>query len=217
MPTAIAARRRHDPDRVTPDQADTDRSDLDLLLRSRTDPDAFGLLFERYWAAIFAYCLRRLQTPESADDAAASVFVKAFAARERFQPSRSSSGHNVRSWLFSIAHNVVVDVWRSDRPTLSVDRPDSHVAATLPDCGLRPEDEALGEEEARAVATALAHLPERQRSLVELRLSGLSTAEVAEVLGLSIPATKSQQFRAYRALREILRANPTLLTRELPQ
>ncbi|MGC4190893.1 MAG: sigma-70 family RNA polymerase sigma factor [Thermomicrobiales bacterium] len=191
-------------------------SDLDIVLRSRTNPDAFGLLFARYWPAIFTYCLRRLQEPDAADDAASSVFVKAFAARERFQSFRSPSGHNVRSWLFSIAHNVVVDAWRSNRQTLSVDRPGSTIAATLADRGTPPEDEALDAEEARVVAAVLTHLPERQRSLVELRLSGLSTTEVAEILGLSVSATKSLQFRAYRALRDVLRANPALLTREIP-
>lgn len=106
---------------------------------------------------------------------------------------------------------MVVDVWRTPSPRSSDASPIDHGLTNF-----TPEDEAIGAEEARAVVTILAALPERQRSVVELRLAGLTTPEVADVLGLSLPATKSLQFRAYRDLRNLLRANPHLLTRELP-
>jgi RNA polymerase sigma-70 factor (ECF subfamily) len=204
------------PDEPAPAPTAVLPSDLDLLLRSRSHPDTFGLLFERYWPPIFAYCLRRLQSPDVADDAAATVFAKAFAARNRFQPARTTGGGSVRSWLFSIAHNVVVDVWRHDPLPLSMDREDITALHGLADQGAALEDAAIGAEEARAVMTILDHLPERQRSAVELRLAGLTTPEVADVLGLSLSATKSLQFRAYRALRDLIRTNPHLLSRELP-
>jgi DNA-directed RNA polymerase specialized sigma24 family protein len=51
----------------------------------------------------------------------------------------------------------------------------------------------------------LARLPERQRQIVELRLLGLNGVEIAEVVGLSHSAVKSAQFRAYGALRDLLR------------
>lgn len=206
---------RHRPNQSTGASQDDEAvspPDLDLLLASRTDADAFGIIFERYWPLIFAYCLRRLQSPEVADDAASTVFARAFAARTRFRPTRPNGTSSVRSWLFAIAHNVVIDVWRSPRPA-SLDA--NPVAQGLTE--FTPEDEAIDAEEARMVIAILNALPERQRSVVEFRLAGLTTPEVADILGLSLPATKSLQFRAYRALRDLLRTNPQFLTtRELP-
>jgi DNA-directed RNA polymerase specialized sigma24 family protein len=49
---------------------------------------------------------------------------------------------------------------------------------------------------------------------VELRLAGLSTAETAAALGISVSATKSLQFRAYRTLRTLLETSPSTLSLE---
>jgi RNA polymerase sigma-70 factor (ECF subfamily) len=192
--------------------------DLRMVERAKSDPAQFAALFERYHQAIYVYCYRRLGTPESSDDAASTVFIKAFTALPGFRPDMARSGSTFRSWLFSIARNVVIDVWRRDRHHLSIDASvDDSLSSHLVDPMSSPEDLALGGEEARKVIALLAQLPERQRAAVELRLAGLSASEVASALGLSLSATKSMQFRAYRALRDLLRANPHAITREIPQ
>ena len=197
--------------------------DLHLVERALRDPAAFAALYERYHQAIYVFCFRRLGAPEAADDAASIIFMKTFTALPRFRPDRNRSGQPLRplrtfrSWLFSIAHNVVVDAWRRDRRHVSLDGAASaSLAWRLVDRAASPEDAALGADEARRVMALLDQLPERQRAGVELRLAGLSTSEVAHALGLSIPAVKSLQFRAYRTLRDLLRANPAAITRELP-
>jgi RNA polymerase sigma-70 factor, ECF subfamily len=75
------------------------------------------------------------------------------------------------------------------------------------DTALTPEDMAVAAEDHRAL---LARLPVDQRSIVELRLAGLTDAEVAETLGRSVGAVKSAQFRALARLRHLLtsEANP---------
>ncbi len=198
--------------------------DRDLVERAQRDPAAFAALYERYRQAIYVDCFRRLGTPEAADDAASIIFMKTFTALPRFRPDRNRSGQPLRplrtfrSWLFAIAHNVVVDTWRRDRRHVPLDgASDAVLAPHLVDASGSPEDVVLGAEAARQVMALLAQLPERQRAGVELRLAGLSTGEVAHALGLSIPATKSLQFRAYRTLRDLLRDNPTAITRELLQ
>jgi RNA polymerase sigma-70 factor (ECF subfamily) len=111
--------------------------------------------------------------------------------------------------LFTIAHNVVIDLWRRDRQHRSLDH-----GLPILDPTESPEDLAIGAEEASRVRHLLARLPERHRAIVELRLAGLSTAETAATLGISVAATKSLQFRAYRTLRELLESSPTLLMPE---
>ncbi len=205
-------------DRDDGDPTDHQVDDLQLVERAKRDPAAFAALYARYRQAIYVYCFRRLGTPESADDAASVIFMKTFTALSRFRPDRARAGYTFRSWLFSIAHNVVVDAWRRDRRHVSLDGAnDALLAPHLVDPSGSPEEAALGAEEARRVVALLDQLPERQRAGVELRLAGLSTSEVANALGMSIPAAKSMQFRAYRTLRDVLRDNPQAITREIPR
>lgn len=203
------------------DHADVDpffQDEAELLAAARRDPHAFGALYERYYQAIYLYCFRRLGTPEQADDATSTVFLKAYTNFHRFTPDRSRPGATFRSWLFTIAHNVIVDVWRRRRPQVSLDAQGEEVfPARFIDTGKSPEDLAIDAESGRSVRDLLAQLPERQRQVVELRLAGLSSNEVANALDLTVAAAKSLQFRAYRALRELLQVNSTELVRETRQ
>ena len=191
--------------------------DLDLVAAAQLDRNAFAPLYERYHRPIYLYCYRRLLNPEAAEDAAATVFVKALGALPKFRPDPRRSGSTFRSWLFSIAHNVVVDAWRRHRPDLSLNAGrGAELVEAIEDPFVRPEEIALANEEVRLIVHLLAELPDRQRASVELRLAGLSTAEVATALGMSFGAAKAMQFRAYRRLRDLLAANPHAITREVP-
>jgi RNA polymerase sigma-70 factor (ECF subfamily) len=189
-----------------------------LVATAQQDRHAFAALYEKYHQPIYVYCFRRLANPEAAEDATSAVFVKAIAALTRFRPDPRRPGSTFRSWLFSIAHNVVIDAWRRPSPALSLDQAVGEDAIdAVVDPSEQPEDIALGREEARLVIELLAMLPERQRASVELRLAGLTTAEVADALGMTFAATKTMQFRAYRRVRDFLAANPHAITREVPR
>jgi RNA polymerase sigma-70 factor (ECF subfamily) len=199
------------------DPATQDRATADdvLVEAAKRDAASFGILYERYAQQIYLYCFRRIGSPEAADDATSTIFLKAFTALPRFRTGQGASGSTFRSWLFAIAHNVVADTWRRNRQHLSLDavtgRDDGHDIA---DAAHGPEHLALGAEEARMVVALLAHLPERQRAAVELRLAGLSIAEAAKVLGMSPSAVKSLQFRGYQTLREVFMRSSSTLSRE---
>lgn len=164
-----------------------------LVVRAQTDPEAFAPLYDRYFDAVFGYCLRRLRDRETAADATAAVFARALAALPRF---RSGS---FRSWLFTIAHNVVIDDTRRRRPVVGLD-----AAAAIIDARLGPEDQAMARDEWREVDALLARLTPDQRRVVELRLAGLTGREIAEALDQSLPAVKATQFRAYARLRRLI-------------
>src|SRR5215216_3517277 len=85
----------------------TDRAiDPDGLLVewARQDPQAFTALYDRYFNAVYGYCLSQLGDPDAAEDASSQTFLKALAALPRY----SESGQ-FRPWLFAIAHNAVLD------------------------------------------------------------------------------------------------------------
>jgi len=194
----------HQPSRVRPV---VEYNDLAIVTLAQADPRAFAPLYEHYAPIVYHYCLRRLSHPEAAADATAIVFTRALAALPRFTPDPRREGSTFRSWLFTIAHNVVIDSRRRNRNHLSLDTfpADLTDSPHLVDPGASPETLAIDADESRQVRAMLGHLPDRQRTIVELRLSGLSGAEIAQTLGMSESAVKSAQFRAYQSLRELLR------------
>lgn len=170
-------------------------SDLELLGRIRTPADA-APLYDRYVEAVYRYCYRRVSDSDLAADLTSTIFTRAIEALPRFKPRTSGT---FRAWLFTIAHNVVIDSYRSQRPT-GVMPPDP------PDHALGPEERAVHNDEFARLLAVLHHLPEQHRQIIELRLAGLTAAEIATTLNLSRAAVKSAQTRAYARLRDLLAA-----------
>src|SRR5690606_27228190 len=104
-----------------------------------------------------------------------------------------------RSWLFTIAHNVVVDTYRRRRPTQPLE-----TAGDRPDSDPTPEEAALTSDDGRTLRRMFGNLTNDQREVMELRLAGLTGAEIAQVLGRSPGSVKTAQFRAMAKLRNIL-------------
>jgi RNA polymerase sigma-70 factor (ECF subfamily) len=194
-----------------PDEADADNRlqvrEIEIIELARQDPRAFAPLYEQYYPQVHGYCLRRLRHREAAADATAQVFTRALTSLSTFR-QRSSTGSSFRGWLFTIAHNIVVDVGRRTRHHYSLDATDPNEnlenSRWLHDPAPGPEAIAMDGEARTQVRRLLDRLPERQRRIVELRMSGLNGVEIAEALHMSHAAVKSAQFRAYTALREFL-------------
>src|SRR5215204_273077 len=89
-----------------PTPAPITEDDATLVAQAKRDRQAFALLYRRYVETVYRYCYRRLGSQEEAEDATSQIFTRALAALPRLgdQP--------FRAWLFTIAHNVVADVYR---------------------------------------------------------------------------------------------------------
>lgn len=186
-----------------PGQGDGAHTEFEEIACARQDPRAFAPLYERYVDAIFGYCYRRTSDREAAADLTSQIFARAIGALPRYQVQAREG--TFRSWLFSIAHNLVIDAHRTRRDHHSLDR----VPADRPlrDASPSPEDHAIASEDRQALTRAMATLTGSQRQVVELRLAGLTGPEIAAVLGMRLPAVKSAQFRAYARLRDLLRSD----------
>jgi RNA polymerase sigma-70 factor, ECF subfamily len=181
---------------LSDDQSDRDHV-ASLAERAVTDREAFGELYDLFAVRIFRYCYRRTGNRESAEDAMSQTFTRALAAMPRF------AGGSFPAWLFTIAHNVLINQARKP-PFLPLPNEDRSID---PDPG--PEETALIKEERSRIVRLLQKVPTDQRRVVELRLAGLTGAEIAEVMGKSIPAIKMLQLRAMRSLRtEIATCEP---------
>src|SRR5687768_3959772 len=83
-------------------------SDEALAARA-ADPAAMTELYRRYVHRVDRYCRRQLQDPDLAEDVTSQVFVKAL------EGLRRNRIENVASWIFTIAHNEVVTLYRRQR------------------------------------------------------------------------------------------------------
>ena len=170
--------------------------------RARKDPAAFAPLYEAYVDLVWRYAMSRLGDQESASDATSQTFIKAIAALPDYRPQRQGNGTSFRSWLMTIARNVVIDEARKSRPAVGLDEADAQ--PWLVDDAGSPEDLAIAAAERLRIERALERLPETQRTIVELRAIGMKGVEIAHLLDLSIPAVKTASHRAYARLRELL-------------
>ncbi len=108
-----------------------------------------------------------------------------------------------RAWLFTIAHHVITDSYRSIHPQEPLES-----AADLEDPALQPEALALLADEQRLLLAVLPLLSVDQRRVMELRLSGLPATEVAIILGRTPESVRTLQRRAIVRLQGLLRASP---------
>jgi RNA polymerase sigma-70 factor (ECF subfamily) len=146
-------------------------------------------LYELHYRRVFSYCLWRLGKREDAEDAAQTTFLNAHRALGRGTTPESES-----SWLLTIAQNVCLARWRSQksRPTEHAAEPEAIAALAAPD----HDPQLVGRLQA-----ALAELPEVQRRAFVLReWQGLSYAEIATELDTTETAVAALVFRARRSL-----------------
>lgn len=102
----------------------------------------------------------------------------------------------------TIARNVLIDRQEQQRSWVSLEG--IPAAATLLSGEVSPEAWALADEERREVLCALAKLAPTQRRIVELRLAGFKSAEIASELAMSVFAVNTAHFRAFARLRDVL-------------
>ena len=142
-------------------------------------------LFKGHSTAIFRYCLRRLGSPEEAEDAVQLTFLNAWRSLERgFEPVRP------RPWLFQIAANVCSSSLRSKLGSTPTELRDP---VALDDMAA---DERNGREELVGLPEALRLLPTQQRRALLLRdWQGLSYREIAADLAVSVASVETLLFR----------------------
>lgn len=154
--------------------------------------------YERYVDGIYGYCFRLLGTREAAEDATSQVFSRALTAISRFQPKST-----VRSWLFTIAHNITTDRFRSGGKVQEQTIEDHWDIA---DDRSTVDEVIISEETRDMVRQLLTHLSTDQRRVIELRLADLTGPEIQIVLGKTRSWVNTTQFRAIQRLRSVLDA-----------
>lgn len=170
------------------------------------DSSAFSTLFETYADRLYRLAMGLLQHSDEAEDIVQETFIKAITHLDQFE-GRSNLG----TWLYRVAYNASLDHLRQRvEDPLPDDGPyaQDEVPLAMPEVLVEwqtPEDLLIDEQDRRFLDQSIRQLPQTLRIVFVLRdIDELSTAETAEILGISASAVKVRLHRARLELRESL-------------
>jgi RNA polymerase sigma-70 factor (ECF subfamily) len=161
------------------------------------DGKAFETLYVRYMDAIYRYIFFRVGDELQAEDLTEETFVRAWEALPKYKQRK----YPFSSWLYRIAHNLVIDHYRRKKPVPISDG----LMRTYSD-PVEPMDRMLDrKQEIRLLVKAVQQLKELEKEIVLLRfVEGLSHEEISAMVGRSPSSCRVILHRALKALRSIL-------------
>ena len=196
-------------DTTTAQTADLD-GEFRLVERAKTDPEAFGRLFETHYDRILTYTYRSTLDLAVAEELTSNTFFKALRGLPRYRRRVPFA-----AWLYRIATNEVRMHWRSRRRRRTTASDPASLEQIERAYFESPALEAEEERREKMRAYARLHelvgrLPERYRSVILLRFfEDLSYEAMADVLGKRIGTLKSLVHRGLRRLRVLLEQDAT--------
>jgi len=180
------------------------RTEAELLASARSGSgEALEALLEGHEARLYRFARRLCRHREDAEDVLQESLLAAARGLGAFRGASS-----VSTWLYAIARSFCIKKRRRSvfAPTeVSLDTEASLAARGVPDPGRRPDEALEASRLDAALERAIAALDRPYREVLLLRdVEGLSTAEVARITGLGVPAVKTRLHRARGRLREAL-------------
>lgn len=173
---------------------------------ARSDENALRLLVERYSPSIYRFSVRYTGDESLAEDVAQEVFLRLFLHAKKY-----TTGRSFKTWLFTIARNVSIDLARpySHRKSSSShfgDDParEDFTPELIVNGSPTQEDRMAARERQQMMVELLQDLPEKQRAAIILKYyEEMSTKEIAVVLGKSVSSVESLLARAKQNLAKL--------------
>ncbi len=188
---------------------DAAAADLDLVRRIKAGDDrAFEEMVSRYHARVYSLSYGVLRNSQDAEEATQDAFLTLYRKIGTFDESRKFF-----SWFYRVALNSAYSRARRrpSLPTVAIEdrlprfSGDGHFAAEVPDWSVAIEDQAAARELAARAGEFIAELPPAYRDVIWMSdVEGMTAAEIAETLEISIPAFKSRLHRARLSVRQKL-------------
>jgi len=178
----------------------------------RGEAAAFEFLYRRHELKVFRYLRRNVRSEATASDLMQEVWFAVVRGAANYQTTAKFT-----TWLFTIAHNRMVDMIRANHRLQSLDTGDaadsegtdlkgpSLLDRLAVDRKLEPLAQVQSQDEAAAILNAVAQLPAEQRSAFLLQAEGeLSVEEIADATGSNFETVKSRLRYARAKLRQLL-------------
>lgn len=176
------------------EESSNKENELQLIQAARRNPDAFGELYRLYVERVYRYIYSRLGNISQSEDATAQTFLAAFESFDRFRHEE-----HFASWLFSIAHNKVMDVFRQQKISLS--------SGEIEDKSVEndPVIKIIHYEQVEMLSKLIQTLSEDEKELLRLRfLAKISYSEIGRMLHRNEEAVKKSTYRLLAQLRSQL-------------
>lgn len=177
---------------------DDQRTDIELAKNAGSDPQAFSILFDRYFKRVYHFHTFRIRQKEDAEDLTSETFTKIFEKIHTF----TDRGIPFSVWVFTIARHTLIDFTRRTKQVVtSLDALEEYQ---------EPGEEFDHEAIDRSVLIeklwkATTVLPEKQQHIWALKLSsGLSHREIGETLGMTENNVNVAISRSVKTLRKYL-------------
>lgn len=186
------------------DPADVVESDKALVRQYRRgDPAALEKLVVRHRGRLFSFILNMAGRADEADDIFQEVWFRAISKIDSYR------NKNFLAWLTRIAHNLMIDRWRSNKANVSFDATEEEGGLDLSERLAGPEPSPAQRVESsdveKRVSAAVAALPLEQREVFLMRVKeGLSFREIAKIQGVSINTALARMQYGLTKLRTLL-------------
>jgi RNA polymerase sigma-70 factor (ECF subfamily) len=170
---------------------------------ARGDLAAFGVLYDRYARAVYAFAAHALGRA-TADEVTQDVFVRVWQRAPQFDADRGS----VPAWIMAIARHRIVDEIRRSRRRVAYESIDTLLGGVEdPDADI--EEAAWSLERRRKILAAVRDLPAEQRQVLVLAyFGGLTQSEIAAELGCPLGTVKKRSTLGLQKLRASLAEEP---------
>jgi RNA polymerase sigma-70 factor (ECF subfamily) len=167
-----------------PQMAGMTQADSRLLLlqyQQQPDPALLQQLFLHYADALYHFLLKQSDA-EMAQDLSQQAWIQLMLHAGSYQGQSS-----VKTWLFSIGRNLLIDEWRRQRP-----QAEPELLEQLPDPAAKPLQQLLQAEQLADLDQAIQRLPAVQREALLLQLEDFSLAQISEITGAGAETVKTR-------------------------
>ena len=181
-------------------------ADEDLMLQyQRGDYSAFQELYMRHKASLFRFISRQVKPPQSAEEVFQDIWLNIVKSASRYQPTAK-----FKTFLYQVAHNRIIDYYRS-KDQRAMDLYNDEVSEAIEDFpeSDQPLDVALDQtRQLQLLQAAIVELPAPQREVFLLREeSGLTLIEIAEAIVVPLETVKSRYRYALRKIKQIMQSD----------
>lgn len=166
-----------------------------VLLSQSGNTDAFSKIYDEFVKPIYRYIFYKVDE-SVVEDLTEEVFFKAWKNIKKYKKGKFPFS----SWLFKIAHNLVVDYYRKYQRDDELD--ENFVDSSTHS---NPEEEVNIKLTQIKLRKVIKRLPEKYKQIVVLKyINDLNNKEISIVMGKSEPAVRTLQFRALNKLKVML-------------